>query len=216
MIEKLFVILCNQVRRAPSAPAIDRANLRPGTPRDGLALAVAASWMMVLATASAEKTVTLTWDRSADASVAGYRVYTLEENATTATSVNVLGLNQVTLPGLKEGLRYTFTVTSYNATGVESVPSAAVAFVVPVPLQLLPATTATGPRLLRFPMAQGHGYELQASTDTKVWATVWQTNLVSSYAWTEVQEPPGSTGGNGSGTTTVSQFARRFFRLQVH
>lgn len=151
----------------------------------------------------AERTVTLAWNPSADSSVMGYRVYTREENSTNLVSSNVLGLTQVTLPGLKEGMRYTFTVTAYNAAGVESVPSNEASFVVPVPLQMLPGTTSAAKRL-QFPMAPGHWYEVQASTDLKAWNTVWASSVATTYGWTEYQD------------TNAGAFSKRFYRLQVH
>lgn len=195
MREKDFVV--------PGQP-VRPTNLRSGAKRNFIAVAVAAGWMMLLATASAERSVTLAWNPNADASTVGYRVYALEENALTATSTNVGGLTQVTVPGLKEGLRYTFTVTSYNAAGMESVPSDAAVFVVPVPLQLLPATTPGGAKRLQFPAAPGRWYELQASADLKNWTTIWQTGVALTYAWTGFSDPQSAT------------LKSRYYRLKVH
>ena len=83
------------------------------------AVLAAACWLVAGAPARAESSVTLAWNPSSDTSVVGYRIHAREENAATATPINVLGLTKVTVPGLKEGLRYTFTVTSYNAAGVD-------------------------------------------------------------------------------------------------
>src|SRR5262245_1159528 len=122
-MEKLFVVPCRAVRRYLIAGSI------------------IACCLAMLTLGSAESSVTLAWDRTSYPSAVGYRIYAREENTATATTFNVLGLTQVTVPGLKEGLRYTFTVTSYNASGVESIPSNTAEFVVPVSLNLLHGTT---------------------------------------------------------------------------
>jgi len=157
----------------------------------------------------AVQSITLAWDRSTDSSAIGYRVYSYEENATVPTSFNVLGLTQVTLPGLKEGLRYTFKVTSYNAAGLESAPSSPAEYTVPVPLLMSPGSTPAALKRLQFPMVPGHWYEIQSSTNMKAWTTVQQTGFPTSYTWTEMQEPyPGIKAG--------TQLPCRFFRLKIH
>lgn len=148
----------------------------------------------------AERSVTLAWYPSPDTSTVGYRVYMAEEGASAVVSSNVFNVTQVTWPGLKEGLRYTFTVTAYNAAGLESPPSNEASFVVPVPLQLLSA-----PNRVVFPVAPGRGYELQISSDLRTWTTIWQTNNISAYAWTKYLDPISP----GTGPT------QRFYRLQI-
>lgn len=154
--------------------------------------------------ARAERTIQLAWDASASPDVAGYFVYSLEENALVPTRLDAGAGTHVTVTGLKEGLRYDFTVTAYNASGLESLPSNRATFTVPVPLKILPP--AAGSRLMRlqFPVAPAHWYELQVSTDLNTWNTVWQTGLATSYSWTEFQDP--QSAGAGS----------RFYRLQIH
>lgn len=212
MTQKVFTVRWNPVRCDLPYTPIDRANIYPRTKQGFMTFAIAACWMIMLVAASAEQSVTLAWDRSTDLTAIGYRVYTQEENAAAATSINVGGLTQVTLPGLKEGLRYTFTVTSYNAAGVESVPSSEARFVVPVPLRLLPGTTIAAAKRLQFPMAPGHWYELQASSDLKTWVTIWQTGTASSYAWTEFQDPLSVITINDHRETG---FRSRFYRLRI-
>lgn len=164
--------------------------------------------MMSSRQVEAVQSITLAWDRSADTSAVGYRVYAFEENSTSATSFNVFGLTQVTLPGLKEGLRYTFKVTSYNADGVESAPSNEAQITVPVPLLMFPGATPTDLRRFQFPVVPGRWYELQASTNMQTWTTVTSTGDPKAYTWTELREPdPGIKKG--------TQLPCRFFRLRI-
>lgn len=202
---------------APSLPTRARrgVGIAPPTPRPlrarwgCVALLIAAFCLAQPGRARAVQAVTLAWNPSADASVVGYRIQSREENAL-PTTINVGGLTQVTLPGLKEGLRYTFTVTSYNGAGIESAPSNPADVLVPVPLVLVPGGNANALKRLQFPMAPGHWYELQASSDLKTWVTLWQTGVASVYGWTEFQDPL-------SGASPVPNGARgRFYRLLIH
>jgi len=194
--------------RRPASKIFRRFNLPPSVRGSLLALAIAACWMAGSVCASAVQSVTLAWDRSSDSSAVGYRVYAYEENATAPTSFNVLGLTRVTLPGLKEGLRYTFKVTSYNASGIESAPSSPAEFAVPTPLLMLPGATPTALRRLQFPMVPGRLYEIQSSTNMTAWTTVQQASTAGTYTWTEIQEPdPGIKAG--------TQLPCRFFRLKI-
>jgi len=152
----------------------------------------------------AELAVTLAWDPSPDASVAGYYVYAREENSVAPVRINAGAATQTRIASLKEGLRYAFTVTAYTASGVESVPSNEAVFVVPVPLRLPTSVSPTGFRRIQFPIAPGRWYELQASTDLRSWQTIWQTGVANSYSWVEFQDP------------LSGMLKCRFYRLQVH
>jgi chitin-binding protein len=158
----------------------------------------------LLSTGNAETSVTLAWNPSSDASVTGYYVYSREENSATATRTNVGVATQSRIGGLKEGARYAFTVTAYNAAGAESVPSNEAAYVVPVPIRMINPSPATGYKRVRFPAAPGHWYELQASTNLLTWTTIWQTGVANSYSWVEFQDPQSKT------------LKARFYRLVVH
>lgn len=197
--------LRNVVRSGQSSKAFSPADTPFHARRCFIAIVIAACCLTGSLRANAVQSVTLAWDRSTDSSAVGYRIYAYEENVAAPTSFNAFGLTQMTLPGLKEGLRYTFTVTSYNAAGVESAPSSPAEYTVPVPLQILPGTTPEDLKRLQFPMATGHWYEIQASTNMTTWTTIQQTSVATGYGWTNVQEmaPP-------------TKRTQRFFRLKIH
>ena len=146
--------------------------------------------VLLLATANhavATRNVTLAWNPSPTSSVSGYHIYTLEENAVVATKVTVGPATQALISGLKEGLNYQFTVTAYDQNGAESVPSQALNYFVPVPLQIVrPAGTPYS--RLRFPISPGRQYELQASSDLKVWTTIWQTSALLFYTEADYED----------------------------
>ncbi|MEY4385764.1 MAG: hypothetical protein RLY20_1047 [Verrucomicrobiota bacterium] len=106
--------------------------------------------------------------------------------------------------GLKEGLHYGFSVTAYNAAGVESTPSVEVGITLRVPIKLVTGTNATSLKRVQFPAAPGKWYELQASTDMKNWTTIWQTGVATAYSWTEYQDVQSAT------------LKSRYYRLKVH
>jgi len=159
-------------------------------------------WLVSLCAAQAERSVTLAWDRSQGSSVTGYYVYVLEENSTTPTRVTVGNTNQTTIPNLKEGLRYSFTVTAFNSVG-ESTPSNGALFVVPVPVSLASTRPTNGLQTIQFQGAPGRSYDLQASTDLQTWTTIWQTGAIETYGPISFQDLD-------SGMLT-----QRFYRLLV-
>lgn len=140
-------------------------------------------------TLRAERSATLAWNPSIGQGVAGYFVYALEENSTTPVRLDAGNANQSTVTHLKEGLRYTFTVTAYNAAGLESLPSNEVVYVVPVPLRLLSPAPATGLWRVQFPASPGLIYELQASVDLQLWTTLWRPEAVATYGSLEFEDP---------------------------
>jgi hypothetical protein len=166
-------------------------------------LAVAALWLGCPAPVQATQTATMAWNASSDPSVAGYYIYAQADNSTNLTRIDVGRSMKATLDGLKEGITYTFTVKAYNSSGVESAASNAAKVVVPVPLQLLDPTS-NGSQRLQYPVAQGHWYEIQASTDLMNWTTISQTGVASAYAWTVYQD------------LQSTMFPARYYRLRVH
>jgi hypothetical protein len=160
-------------------------------------------WLAQSSSAHAERSVTLSWNQSPGSAVTGYYVYAHEENAPAPTRLDAGNTNHFVLPNLKEGLRYTFTVTAYNAAGSESAPSGTALVVVPVPIEMLSASPTTGLWRIQFPGAPGRSYELQATTDLKTWTTIWQSGPVNTYAPLEFEDPESAV------------LAQRFYRLLV-
>jgi hypothetical protein len=146
-------------------------------------------WLGQMSVGKAEGSVTLAWNLSQTAGVAGYCVYALEENCVTPTRTTVGNTNQATIANLKEGLHYSFSVTALNAAGVESDPSNGVLFTVPVPLSMVTPATTDNLYRIQFQGAPGRNYELQSSADLQSWATIWQSGPVVAYGPLEYQDP---------------------------
>ena len=160
-------------------------------------------WLAQPGAALAERSVTLAWNPSQSSNVMGYYLYVLEENSVTPTRITVGNTNQTTVSSLKEGLHYSFTVTAFNASAMESLPSNEALFVVPVPLSMVSAS-ANGLKRIQFQGAPGRSYELQASSDLQTWATIWQTGSVTTYALLDFEDPESDV------------LMCRYYRLLVH
>lgn len=171
--------------------------------RQVLILAVVCGFFLSLR-AAAEQSATISWNPSTDPTVVGYCVYQREENATNLTRVDVGSSARIILGGLKEGYKYGFMVSSYNAAGIESVPSPEVSVTLKVPVKLTPGSTSKSPVKVQFPAAPGKWYEVQASTDLKNWATIWQSGVATAYSTVEYQDVQSVT------------LKSRFYRLIVH
>lgn len=162
---------------------------RPHAAKLFLLLLVGTLWCSSEFCAFALRSVTMGWDPNSSSSVTGYNVYALEENSLLPTKTNV-GLNtRATIGGLKEGLKYQFTVTAYNQLGLESSPSSPLLYSVPVPLELVRPTGSGKNVRLRFPISPGRQYQLQASSDLKTWTTIWQTSSVLLYTQADYEDP---------------------------
>jgi hypothetical protein len=162
--------------------------LRPAATKLVLFILTFALWCSSEYSALALRSITLGWNPNSNGSVSGYNVYALEENGLLPTKTNVGLSNQATITGLKEGLTYRFTVTSYNQLGLESLPSSPLLFTVPVPLELIRPTGTNKNVRLRFPVTPGRQYELQASSDLKAWTTIWQTSSLLFYTQADYED----------------------------
>jgi hypothetical protein len=80
---------------------------------------------------SAAQKVVLAWQPSPDPNVAGYSVYYGLASGAYSGKVSVTNSTSATISGLTEGLTYFFAVTAFTSSGVESLPSNEVSYVVP-------------------------------------------------------------------------------------
>jgi outer membrane biosynthesis protein TonB len=78
--------------------------------------------------AHAAQSVALAWDANADPSVVGYRYHQGSSSGNYSQSVDVGSAKSVSINSLSAGQTYFFAVTSYNASGQESLASNQVSF----------------------------------------------------------------------------------------
>lgn len=106
---------------------------------------VAAILSLGVSTAASASSVSLQWDPSIDASVAGYKVHYQADSSAQPfqgpAPIDVQGATSATVGNLDPAHSYSFAVTAYDASGAES----AYSNVVSVPELLAPTTSITYP-----------------------------------------------------------------------
>jgi hypothetical protein len=97
-------------------------------------------------TAQAGQSVTLVWTRSADPIVVGYNIYYGGASGAYTNKISVGNATNATISGLIQGATYYFAATTYAASGVESLPSSEVSYLVPpnAPVNRPPTLNALG------------------------------------------------------------------------
>jgi hypothetical protein len=145
----------------------------------------------------------LAWDPSISPNVAGYIVYYGADGTNFEYSVDVGTNTSYVVCGLQPGETNCFAVIAYNTHGVESPPSNIISYIVPGLLSVAPKTGHRSPAIIRFPVAPGHTYQLQASVNLQTWSTIWQSTATNN-AWTQFQDVEGAN------------LRMRFYRLVWH
>ncbi len=150
-------------------------------------------------TLRAAQNLSVAWNPTAGA--AGYYFY-CGTNGTNYTSLFDVGTNStITLTGLTEGRTNNFTVVGYNSARMLGTPAAQMSFIVPGCIRFNAATSAGAPANICFPVAVGHSYQVEASTNLQTWTNIWQTSMSTSNAWVYYQDPQ------------AGSFTMRFYRL---
>ncbi len=125
----------------------------------------------------------MAWNPSTASGVAGYAFYFGSQSGVYTSRFDVGTNTEITLDGLTAGHTNFFAVTAYNAALIESPYSPEVAYIVPGLARLTLPTRAGGSMGLSFPVAPGHSYSVQASTDLKTWTLLYTTGTQSTNAW---------------------------------
>jgi hypothetical protein len=160
-----------------------------------------AKWIGILAlalnfgkTADAAQTLALTWKPSTGASVAGYHIHFGNSGANYKYVLDAGTNTSFTVRGLQEGQTNIFIVTAYNAQGVESAPSNLITYIVPGVVDLAPKAGPRRGTVIRFVVAPGHTYQVQASVNLTTWNTIGQTTATNN-AWTQFEDLEGANLG---------------------
>ena len=159
-----------------------------------------------LANTHGTQTVQLGWDVSQNPAVTGHFLYYGTACKAYTNRIDTGTNTMATVSGLQEGQTYYFAVTAYDADGVESGFSSEVIYITPGFLSMVGGTNSTNANLvsMKFPVAWGYWYEIQASEDLQTWTTIGQTGVATSNAWAQFSDPQ------------TSQFPMRFYRLVLH
>ncbi len=162
------------------------------------AICIAAAFVMT-GSLRADQTASLAWNPVGN--VAGYALYVGNVSGNYGTRLDVGTNTQITVTGLKEGKTNYFAVTAYNSARIESPVSSAVPYIVPGLLRFTPPSKLVSSGTISFPVAAGHSYELQASTNLATWTNLWQTTVWSSNSWEQYTD------------WQSSSYPKRFYRL---
>lgn len=152
------------------------------------------------ATAAATYSVTIAWDPNPEPTVIGYRAHYGVNSRDYSNVVDVGNASSVIISGLVEGMTYFFSITAYDALGLESDFSDE--------LSHTPGTPTVRARVL--PSGQGaltlrgrinQAYAIEATADLKNWTAIATVTLGAkgSYEFIEPQ---------------MALFTRRFYRLR--
>jgi Fibronectin type III domain len=148
--------------------------------------------------------VSLSWNASSATNVAGYNIYYGTTSGHYTDKVAVGNVTLTTISNLTAGATYYFSATAFDSAGNESAHSNETKFIVPGVLTLSQGVNPGDPMLINFPVAAGHWYEVQATTDFKTWTTIWQTDVETTNDWVQFSDPD------------AGEFSSRFYRLILH
>jgi hypothetical protein len=172
--------------------------------RFGLAMLVmglAALPGVTLAATQYAMPVTLAWNAAQDAAIRGYAVYYGLTNQPATNRVDAGTNLQVTVLSLQPNQGYRFYAVSYNAVGIESLPSNEIKLIPPVLSKLQIARLANGQMQLSFKAAPGTSCRVQYAS--KPSGATWQTLATTATD---------SLGAAVVVDATAAQSASRFYR----
>jgi hypothetical protein len=137
-----------------------------------LILSTAMLWLAERS-AVASQSVTLSWNPSEVANVAGYKIYYGTTSLNYSNVVVVGNTNLAMISGLVAGTTYYFAASTLDAAGNESTLSNEANFTLPVPMaKLAGAERAAGQFSFTVDGVTGLSYVVQASSDLRDWAAV--------------------------------------------
>ena len=146
----------------------------------------------------------MAWNPSVSTNVAAYNVYYGMTSGIYTAKLAVGNVTTATISNLTAGVTYFFVATTVGVNGNESVFSSEASFIVPGVMTMSQGASPGDSMLIKFPVAPGHWYEVQATTDFQSWITIWQTAVATSNAWVQFTDP------------NASRFSSRFYRLSLH
>ena len=141
-------------------------------------------------TSRAAQDLGLAWDANTNAGVAGYYVYYGTNSGVYTAKIDAGTNTFVVMPQLLQGATYYIAVTTYDISGIESVPSPELSVIMPGLVQLTPGTDPGTAATLQFVVLPGYAYEIQASDDLQNWTTLLLTDTQTSNGWFQFEDIP--------------------------
>jgi len=174
-------------------------------------------WLLMQLTAvlptsaqSVAKPVTLGWNAAADPAVRGYAIYYGRTNLATNTRINASTNLSCTISGMVVGVTYRIYAVSYDAQGIESVPSNQLTFTPTTPaapapaLKLQIARQSNGTMRVSWTTAPGTTARIQSASSPT--ATTWTTRATVTST---------DTGQAAYLDSTAAQSSARFYRVVI-
>jgi hypothetical protein len=152
-------------------------------------------------TVQAGQSVTLAWNRSTNAIVAGYNVYCGGASGVYTNMTNAGSATNATISGLVEGTTYYFAATAYSSLGVESLFSSEVSYTVPILPGVRLRVTPTRQFILTVNGPIGHTYDILATQDFVTWTVIGNVTV-------------GTNGSLNFTDTNAASFSKRFYRTR--
>ncbi|HZR18798.1 MAG TPA: immunoglobulin domain-containing protein [Verrucomicrobiae bacterium] len=128
------------------------------------------------AVAQPTQTVTLAWNPSSDPAVTGYFRYYGGASGAYTNKADVGAATNASVSGLFQGDTYYFTVTAYDASGLESLPSPEISYTVPPATNSAVAPTITGQPTNQTVVAGANAAFLLSAAGTAPLSYQWQFN----------------------------------------
>ena len=152
-------------------------------------------------TVQAGPSVTLAWNRSTNAIVAGYNVYYGGASGDYTNEISAGNATKATISGLIPGTTYYFAATAYASSGLESAFSGEVSYTVPILPGVQLRITPTRQFILTVTGPVGHTYDIQATQDFITWTVIGTVTV-------------GTNGTLNFTDTNAAGFSKRFYRTQ--
>lgn len=158
------------------------------------------------ATVPASHSVTLTWNTSADPTVAGCNIYYGVSSGNYTNMVNAGNVTNTTISGLIAGVTYYFAATAYDSTGAQSDYSNEAICTVPTTVTTTPAlvqirSAPAGQFILTVSGPVGKTYNILATQDLMAWTVIGTATM-------------GASGSLDFTDTNAASFSTRFYRTQ--
>jgi regulation of enolase protein 1 (concanavalin A-like superfamily) len=130
------------------------------------------------ASAQTNQTVILAWDSSPDPAVVGYFRYYGSASGTYTNKADAGDVTNATVSGLLQGKTYYFCVTAYDSSGLESLPSTEVSYLVPTSTNSATAPSITGQPTNQIVAAGASATFVVSASGTAPLTYQWQFNGV--------------------------------------
>jgi hypothetical protein len=156
------------------------------------------------------KPIKLGWNAATDMAVRGYAIYYGRTNLTATTRINAGTNLSCTISGLLVGVTYRIYAVSYDAQGIESLPSNQVTFT-----PITPAPTNVPPRLQIARQTNG-SMTLSYAAGTNTTCAIQFAATPTAKYWQTLTNVAANAAGNIIITdTSASRVPQRFYRVAL-